>query len=148
MDCDEKYRVLISGFIDGELDDEQMRELNSHLNQCADCRNLLEELREQKKIMEMVFAREHDRALDGFEKGVYARLERKIGWILLSVSAILLGTFGGIVLVRDLILNPEFSLLVRIGVPVGIAGLAVLGVSALRQRITTLRGDPYREVKR
>ncbi|MDP8257252.1 MAG: zf-HC2 domain-containing protein [Candidatus Alcyoniella australis] len=146
MGCEEG--VLISGLVDGELDQAQLAQAKAHLEQCADCRALYQDLLSQQETMQMLFARENDQRLDDFEHGVYARLERRIGWVLLSIAATLLLAAGCIALVRDLIFNPELSLLVRISVPVGLVGLAVLGVSALRQRLTTLKHDPYREIER
>jgi len=148
MKCDDARR-LASVDLDGELDGAQQQALQAHLEGCAVCRGEVERWQRIGKELEtMPLSVEHDRALDAYEGHVYARLERGVGWILLSLAGILLAASGGFYLVRDFLLDPEVALVLRTGVAIGLLGLIVLAVGVLRHRLATHGSDPYKGVKR
>lgn len=51
MNCDH-YKELISAHLDGEINDEQLKELNMHLKECPDCAALKAQLEEIIQISE------------------------------------------------------------------------------------------------
>lgn len=50
MDC-QGYRILISGYIDGELSDAETQELKGHLQDCGDCLSYLKRLETMETVL-------------------------------------------------------------------------------------------------
>ena len=86
--------------------------------------------------------------LDAEWDSIYRRLERSVGWILMSVGIILLLGFGAWQLVNEFLLSSEESLWLRAGVGATLGGTIVLLVSIAREALTKYRSERYREVQR
>ncbi len=143
MNCD-ACRVLISGRLDGELTPDQQRDLEAHLASCDACRRELDEMARLKEDLAMMrFTEPGDDELRRYWARVYNRLERGLGWVLASLGAILLLSYGGVKLVEHVVSNPAVSFVLRTGVVLLIVGLVVLFVSILRERLTVRCVDRY-----
>ena len=143
MSC-ETIQPLITGYLDGELSADQQAELDAHLAQCGQCRRDLEELRQLKdNLAGMSFREPGDDELERFWQNVYNRTERGVGWILFTVGAIALLSFGTIMLITKLFADSEVSWIVKIGVVAVISGAVLLFVSILRERLTVRKTDKY-----
>ena len=149
MRCDECNR-LASAYLDGELPEDQRRRFEQHLETCDACRRILDGLRRITEDLDMIRFREPgDAELQHYWHGVYNRLERGIGWMLLSLGAILTLCYGGFRLVESLVRDPAVSWILKVGVCALVAGLVVLFVSILRERLLLRKVDRYsREVER
>jgi hypothetical protein len=149
MSCDQ-FQSLITGYLDGELSDEQRTALEVHIADCQGCQRELAEERELKAGLDGVAFREPgDDELERFWQNVYNRTERGLGWILFTVGAIALLSFGTIMLITELFADSEVSWIVKIGVVAVISGLVLLFVSILRERLTVRKTDKYsKEVMR
>ena len=66
----------------------------------------------------------------------------------LSVSAILLLTFGGFKLIEAIIEDPAIDKTLKAGLLFGIAAIAILLVSVLRERLHIRKKDRYKDVRR
>lgn len=143
MSCDE-FKPLLTGRVDGELAAEDRARLEEHLETCADCARELEELRRLKEDLAMLkFKEPADVELERYWKGVYNRLERGVGWILVSVGAIVLLCYGAFELIEEVIRNPAVGLALKIGLCALVGGLIVLFVSLFRERLLVRRLDRY-----
>ncbi len=89
-----------------------------------------------------------DAALDRFWLGVYARLERGIGWTILSASAALLLGYAGWHFVTEFLQDAGVPVLARVGVAGVVVGLLILMLGLIRERIRAFRHDPFRRVRR
>ena len=148
MSCEE-WKPLLSGYVDSELTPAEEESLKGHLSHCSDCRDDLMELRNIEGVTEVMKNETlPDAFWDTYWLSVYNRLERGLGWILLSVGAALLLGFGAFHFVTDFLLKDEAPLIVRVGTALGMLGLALLTISLIRERIRSWRHDPYKEVKR
>jgi predicted anti-sigma-YlaC factor YlaD len=148
MKCQEAF-ILISGKLDGELSPDQERELNKHLETCPVCRKEYEELLHLKEVTSnMRFTDLPDRYWAGYWNGVYNRLERGIGWIFLSIGAMIVLGFVGWEFLQNFFLNPHEPLLLRFGVGIGLIGVIILLVSILRERLFARKHERYEEVER
>jgi len=56
--------------------------------------------------------------------------------------------YGGFKLVEELVKDPTVDIILKAGVVVLIAGLAILFVSVLRERIFFRKKDRYKDVRR
>ena len=149
MSC-EKFKPLITGYVDGELSEDQKQQLETHLQGCAGCKEELDKLRQLKEDLAMVKLKEpSDLELQQYWSGVYNRLERGIGWILFSVGAIIVLCYGGFKLIEEVIKDPSVGLLLKIGLVALVFGIVILFVSILRERLRVRKVDKYsKEVKR
>lgn len=146
----EYYKKLLMGLVDGELSDEEKKELESHLSKCSECRRELQEFKKMKEVMKtMKYKEPPDELWERYWTGIYNRLERGFGWILLSIGAIILLFWGGFKFVESLVKDPTVAIIAKIGILAAIAGIAILLVSVIRERIFTYKTDKYaKEVKR
>lgn len=149
MSC-EKFNPLMSAYLDGELSDGDRRRFDEHLAACDACTRELAELKRLTEDLNMMrFNEPGDAELERYWSGVYNRLERGIGWILLSAGAIITLCYGAFRLIEEMIRDPTISIALKIGVCALVAGLVVLFVSLLRERLVVRKVDRYsREVKR
>lgn len=148
MTCPD-YKDLMMGFLDDELDDAQKQSFEDHLASCQDCSSELEGFRELKQITDQVALVEpEDKIWQDYWSGIYNRVERRIGWILFSAAAILLLIYGGFRLIERFIKDPTVDIILKAGLLALIAGLAVLFVSVLRERIHFWKRDRYKDVRR
>jgi predicted anti-sigma-YlaC factor YlaD len=148
MTC-EDYRDLMMGYLDNELDDQQKTTFRNHLSGCPSCREELAEFQKLKSITDNVTLLEpEDRIWQQYWSGIYNRLERGIGWILFGVSAILLLIYAGFKMIEGLVTDPSLGLGLKLGLLALIAGLAILFVSAIRERLFFWSKDRYKDVRR
>jgi len=143
---DVDLRVLLAGYLDGELSDEERARVESALAADPMLRAELEEMRRlQDAIGAATADARGDVEVERFWGGVYNRLERQASWMLLLFG--LLGLFGaGFYL---FVTNPSLGWWVK--GPAIVAGLGALGLlwSVWRERRRLLPYDRYaREVHR
>ena len=79
---------------------------------------------------------------------VYRRIERGVGWILVSIGAIVLLSYGLWSGVGELLRDTTVPWYVRGAVMSLLAGFAVIVVSVVREKFFMRERDPYREVER
>lgn len=148
MTCQD-HKDLMMAYLDNELNDEQKRAFEEHLAGCPDCTRDLAEFRKLKRMTDCVaFVEPEDRVWDRYWGNVYNRVERGIGWILFSVAAIALLIYGGFQLIESIIVDPTVGALLKIGLLALLAGLVILFVSVLRERMYFWSRDRYRDVRR
>ncbi|MBN2271446.1 MAG: zf-HC2 domain-containing protein [Sedimentisphaerales bacterium] len=147
MVCDD-YKDLLMGYLDNELSAEQRRRFEEHLAGCSDCTAELEEFKKLKAITdEFSLAEPEDRIWQDYWGGVYNRIERGIGWIMFSVAGIALAIYCGFKAIEELIKDPGIEITLKIGLLALIAGLAILFVSILRERLYFWKRDRYKDVR-
>jgi len=85
---------------------------------------------------------------DGYWNSVYSRFERGVAWILVSLGAIVLGSWGAWSGVQDLMADADLPTVVKWSILALIVGLVMLLVSVVRYRLFVSRTDPYKEIER
>jgi hypothetical protein len=141
--------VLLSGYIDGELTSQERQDFENRLKSDPELQKELEKFNKLKEITgAMKYADIPDSVWEGYWASVYKRMERGIGWILMSLSAVLFLAVGCYYLFLGFFLNPEISIVLKIAVGAGLLGLIVMLVSLIREHLFAYNRDRYREVKR
>lgn len=139
---------LISAYADGELDGEQRAMVESWLEMDERARRELDRIVQMKAFTDHLALRPapHE-SWEGFHRKVYNRGERNLGWTLFWAGV---GVVGLYVAVRLLVAIVALTvpILVRLGLLVAGAGLLVLMVSAIRERLYTRKRDRYDDVER
>ena len=125
MTCQD-YKDSMMAYLDNELNDEQLRAFEAHLASCPKCTQELEEFKKLKHITDGVeLVEPEDRLWQQYWGGVYNRIERGIGWVVFSVAGILLLIYGGFTAIENVITDPGVSALLKVGLLVLLAGLAI-----------------------
>ena len=144
----ERDGPLLSAYADGELEAADRAQVEAWL---ATDERAREELR---RVVQMKAFTDHlalvpapAEAWDEFHEKVYNRSERGLGWTLLSVGLAVVGLYVA-VRILPFILSLALPAMVRIGLLLAIAGLLVLLVSAIRERLFTRKRDRYDDVRR
>jgi predicted anti-sigma-YlaC factor YlaD len=142
------FKPLLMGYLDSELTEVEVERIEQHLRECTDCSSELREFRRLKEVTQnMRVVAPDDKYWESYWSNVYNRLERRIGWILISLGAILLTSYALYWLVLEL-LQSNVPIVVEIGVAALIVGICTLLVSVLRERLFFFKSDKYERIKR
>lgn len=135
--------ALLSGYLDGELTQGEAQRVRLHLEDCADCRGVIHELRKLREAtMNTEFRVPEDTQWDETPRGALSRLLHSSGWLIAGLWVV------GIVayLVWQMATESEsvrFESMLGFGLVLAV-GLIIL--SALVDRLKTRKNDPYRKV--
>jgi anti-sigma factor RsiW len=143
---DTERQALISGYLDGELDASERAAFEAELERDPELRSELEEMRSVVRAADALeFEVPPDEDWDAFAETVLSRTERRTGWLLLFLGALVIGAFG----LYYVAFRPWAPFPIRMGVEViGVGGLVLFG-SVLRHRIYMRKSDRYsRDVRR
>lgn len=144
-----KIKELISSYFDGELNEEQKKLINEHIRQCPECRKEFEEMGKFEEVMSKMELKQPSKEVwKVYWTSVYNRLERSIGWIFLSIGAMILLFFGGYKIVEGIIQDASTPLFLKIGILVFMAGIVVLLVSLTREQLFTRKRERYKEIEK
>jgi len=148
MKC-EKIKPYLAGYLDGELDPKTRQMVEEHIKQCPQCAAELEEMR---KIREVLGKMETEKLPDIYWRtywsNIYNRIERAIGWILLSIGIILLSIWGIFQVFRQFFADPSVPIMLRIAVGALSLGVIILLISLIRERIFALKHERYTKIER
>lgn len=144
-----KIKELIASYHDGGLTPEERRAVDEHAARCPDCRRELEEMGRFEEVMhKMELKQPPPETWHVYWSSVYNRLERSIGWIFLSIGAMILLFFGGFKLVEGLLRDATIPLVLKVGILAVLAGLTVMLVSLGREQIFVRKRERYREIEK
>jgi len=141
----ETMRTMISGYLDGELDAGERQRLEAYAAAHPDFKRELDEMRGFVQHTDLRPPAIPEEEWEKFLDNVYNRLERRLGWMLtiVGISALL-----GLALYFVIVL-PWAPAPVKIAADILLAGLGVLFLSVLRERLHARKSDRYsRDVKR
>ena len=134
----------LSGFIDGELTQQERQFVTLHCEVCADCRENLERLQDLRKrignsALSEVGEDKWRESID--DPGV--QLTRGIGWLLFIVGLMIIAGIGlvGFLFSDDISIGMKLLMLAIYG------GLAILFFSVVRQRFIESKTDKYKDVE-
>lgn len=145
----QEIKKRLSLYADNELDREDEKKIREHLKHCPECRQELKEMKKFEEVMgQMKFKEPPKEAWEKYWISVYNRLERRIGWILLSIGAVILLFFGGYKAVEGIIRDTSTPILLKIGLLVFLAGTAVMLVSLIREQFFVRKKERYKEVEK
>lgn len=148
MSCD-KYKEMLMGYLDGELSAGESSEIEKHLNECTECSEELGQFRKLKEITDDISLNEpEDRIFEQYWSCVYNRIERRLGWILLSVSGTILVIYLGFMAIEAIVKDHTISIVLKGGLLMFYASLVILFFSVLREKLHFRKKDRYKDVRR
>ena len=135
---------LVSGYIDGELTQQQRQRVELHCESCEACRQELDQLKQLRDDVGKSRLSEYgeDKWRETMDDPATKTI-RGLGWILL-IGGLL--AIGGIVLLAFLT-DPTIELHMKLIIGAIYGGLAILLISVLRQRLIERKTDKYKDVE-
>ena len=147
--AEDAFKSLLMGYIDDELTELEALRIEEHLKECKECSKELEEFRRLKEVTHnMRVSTPDDRYWEIYWSNIYNRIERRVGWIMISIGSILLTSYALYYLVESVLFKGNIPIVVRMGVAALVVGFCTLIISVLRERIITSRADKYERIQR
>jgi anti-sigma factor RsiW len=137
----EEYEILITGYLDGELDQDTQVKLEAHMQGCSACKREYESMKGIVVGTDAVLtvAEPPEEVWDTFLDEIYNRAERQTGWVFLILGVVAVVFAVGVLFVQSTVLSPMEKMLIVIP----LVGLAILFLSVLRQRLQIAKTDRY-----
>ena len=142
--ADQHVGALLSGFIDGELTQQQRQFVTLHCDNCETC---CEELARLKEIRERVGKSAlseagEDKWRETMDDST-VQFTRGIGWLIFIIGLLAIAGVGlvGFIVTNDLSIGMKLIFIAIYG------GLALLLISMLRQRLIERKTDKYKDVE-
>jgi hypothetical protein len=140
---------LLMRALDGELEAAERTKLDRLLSDNPELRDEWDRLSRLKEVTANMNLRNPPEEMwAGYWTSVYSRFERGLAWILVSIGAIVLGSWGAWQFVQDLMADADLPTFVKWSILALLVGLVMLLVSVLRHRVFVSRSDPYKEIER
>lgn len=144
-----QFQELLVQYSDGDCTPEQAARVEAHIGTCDTCRSDLEKLQRWKGVSKDMQNRLlPDMAWDEYWQHIYNRLERGIGWILVSIGAIIMLGLAVYHFVVDILASTQLTGLEKTGIIALSIGFVVLLVSVIREKLMVKRYDKYKEIQR
>lgn len=144
QNTDKHVGEWLSGYIDGELTQQERQRVEIHCDACTDCKRQLDEFRElQQQVGAARLSEFGDDKWREMMDDPTVRVSRGIGWLLLIGAALVV---GGIV-VYTFITDPTIGTTERLLIGAVYGGMAALFISVLRQRLIERKTDKYKDVE-
>ncbi len=137
--------ALLSGYLDGELTQGDAQRVRLHLEGCAECSSVVDELRSLREAtMNTEFQVPEDTQWDETPRGAVSQLLHNMGWLTYGLW------FVGVVAYLLWQINTDsesvqWEALLGFGL---VLGFVLIVLSALVDRLKTSKDDPYRKVKK
>lgn len=134
----------LSGYIDGELTQQDRQRIALHLDQCEQCSQNLQDLQDLRRRIgdSRLSVIGEDKWRETMEDST-VQISRNIGWLLFIAG--LLAAFG--VGLAAFIADSGMSVGEKLIVFAIYGGLAILLFSVLRQRLIERKSDKYKDVE-
>ena len=140
----EQIGELLSGYLDGELTHDKRQLVKVHLEQCAICRSVYEDI---EKISGSVASLSlNEMTNNEWRKkmnDLTVRSSRSVGWLLFLTGIVVLTGYG----IYEFAMTNDEPLGVKLAVAGVFAGLIGLFISVLRQRLIVRKTDKYKDVE-
>ena len=128
---------LLMRALDDELEPAERAELERLLSDNPELREEWDRLSKLKEVTgNMRLRNAPEEMWDGYWNSVYSRFERGLAWILVSLGAIVVGSWGAWYFVKDLMADADLPTVIKWSILALIVGLVTLLVSVLRHRIS------------
>jgi hypothetical protein len=141
---DEHVGALLSGYIDGELTQQDRQRVDIHCDSCSACRQERDDLMALRsdvgKLKLSTIGEDHWRE---DMNDVTVKATRGIGWLLLGGGILAVAGFG----LFAFIFSDQISITEKLMAGAIYGGLAILFISVLRQRLVERKTDKYKDVE-
>ncbi len=146
---EEEISLQVMAYLDGELSPEEKAEVRKLLEGDTRYQKAMQSLSEIKEATsDMKFKNVPEMFWDDYWKHVYNRIERGISWVLISIGAIILLSFGALEFLTFVLKDQSMHPVLKTGIVILMIGFVILIVSILREKLMVRKVDKYREIER
>lgn len=139
---------LLSAYVDGELEGEDLARVEAHLATSAEARAEVESLRSFNRATAQLRLREAPpEDWEAFWESAWNRGERSLGSILAVAGAAVAGGWA-LVEAGRAIVAADLPLVIKLALGAGTAGVAVLLASVIRERVFVRKRTRYDDIVR
>lgn len=141
---EEHVGALLSGYIDGELTQQQRQRVDIHCDACAECRQMREELAAlRNRVGEARLSEYGEDKWREMMGDTTVRVSSGIGWLMVIGGFLALAAIGVFVFLTD----PGIEWHMKVIMVAIYGGMAALFISVLRQRLIERKSDKYKDVE-
>jgi ferric-dicitrate binding protein FerR (iron transport regulator) len=145
----ERVNRLMMAALDGEVSADERRELTGILDANPEVRREYEMMSRVKEVTgTMTYKQPPEEVWDRYWTTVYNRVERGVAWILVSVGAVVVLTYGAWKWLEALWGDAGLPLFVKFAILTLAVGFLILAASVIREKLFAYRRDPYKEIER
>ena len=142
-------RKLMMASIDGESTPEEEIALKEILLNHPDWAEEYHQLKTMKEMTSQTKLKEPQPELwDSYKRTVFTRVERGIGWILFTIGALVLLFYGAWTMLSSIMTNPELAWWIKAAIGSVTAGVIILLVSLVREKLYLDKHERYKDVIR
>jgi anti-sigma factor RsiW len=143
LDC-KQIDDMLSGYLDGELTQGDRQQVEVHLETCAGCRSVYDQLASLRQTVgQMSFEQMSQERWGAMMNDVTVRTSRGAGWLLYVAGLIVVCGYAAYAFMID----DAVPALIKSGAGALVVGLLLLFVSVLRERLMARRTDKYEDVE-
>jgi hypothetical protein len=141
---DQHVDEMLSGYLDGELTQQQKQRVDLHLEQCEACGNNLRDLAALRERMGRARLVEDnsDRWRETMEDTT-VKVSLGIGWLLVIGGLLIIAGVG----LYHFVTDPSIGWGMKLMIGAPYVGMAALFVAVLRQRLVERKTDKYKNVE-
>lgn len=141
---DDHVAELLSGYLDGELTQQQRQRVDVHCADCEECTLGLAEIRELRESLGKArLSNVNENEWREMVNETTIKTSLGIGWILLAGGALAAVGIG----VYEFVFNSSIGLAEKLAIGAIYGGLLALFFSVLRQRLIERKTDKYKDVE-
>lgn len=145
----ERVRSLMMAALDNECSPEERRELDRALQLDPALQREWHELQRVKELSTMINVRKPpEEVWNNYWAQVYARNERKVAWVLISIGGIVLLSWGLWQTILNVLSEMGLPGFIKFAIGVLSAGFVVLAASVVREKLFVNKHDPYKDIQR
>jgi hypothetical protein len=145
----ERVNRLMMASLDGENSADEQRELDGVIEAHPEIRREWEIMTRLKEVTgSMTYKQPPEEVWDRYRTSIYNRIERGIGWILISLGAVVVAAWGAWKWLEALWGEADLPLFVKLSILTVAVGVLVLVFSVIREKLFCYRRDPYKEIER
>lgn len=145
----EREAALLTKALDGTLSDREETEFARLLERNSQVRDEWKALKRMKEAtMTLTFRKPAEETWETYWAGVYARIERGLAWLLISIGGAIVLAAGIYRIVLSMLEDASTPAYMKIAVGALALGFAVLVISVLREKWHVRKSDKYKELTR
>ncbi len=145
----ERIRGLMMAALDNECSPAERRELEEALQMDPELHGEWRELQRVKEVSGMMSVRKPpEEVWSSYWAQVYARNERKVAWLMVSIGAVILLSWGLWQLVVNILGEMGLPDFIKFAIGLLSVGIVVLFVSVVREKLFVNKHDPYKDIER
>jgi ferric-dicitrate binding protein FerR (iron transport regulator) len=148
MNKDQQIELMMT-VLDGECSAEDRQRLEQALATDKELQQEWSELQRVKEVTKlMTFRKPPNEVWQDYWGSVYARLERGVAWIFISLGSVVLLSWTLWQMIQDIIADSSLPNVVKLALAALLIGLVVLAVSVVREKLFVRKTDTYKDIQR